>query len=158
MLEELNHTVTPEERLARLRRALENPHDGRIKLLVMMCTLQIRKEHSSLFLDGSYHPLETFGQKSQHLCAFARRKDAEVSLTLTPRFFTGLVQDPATLPIGNAVWEDTGVSLSLELSGSQFQDVLTGEIVSPIQHEEKLLLPAATVFQHFPGAILKRIS
>ena len=157
MLEEMKPDLTPEEKTSRLRTALENPHDGRIKLLVMMSALQFRKEHSPLFLHGSYHPLETYGQKSQHLCAFARMKDGEISLTLTSRFFTGLVSDPTTLPIGKAVWEDTVVSIPPECSGSRFQDVLTGIIVSPDHHEGKVLLPTATVFQHFPGAILQRI-
>ena len=158
LLEELKSASTPEEMTARLRAALENPQDGKIKFLVMMSALQFRKEHHTLFLHGSYQPLEAFGRKSQHLCAFARVKDRDMSLTLTSRFFTDLVSDPTTLPIGNGVWEGTGVFLPLEWSGFQFQDILTGRIVSPEQLDGQLRLPAAIVFQHFPGAILKRVS
>ena len=121
-----------------------------------MSALQFRKEHRPLFLYGSYQPLEASGQKSQHLCAFARRKDGEISLTLSARFFTGLVSDPRTLPIGKPVWEDTGVELPPEWSGSQFQNILTGETVRAEEQEGKVLLRTAAVFKHFPGAILKR--
>ena len=158
LLEEMKSSLNPEEKTGRLRTALENPHDGRIKFLVTMNALQFRREHAPLFLYGSYHPLEPFGKNSQHLCAFARMKDGEISLTLSPRFFTGLVSDPTTLPIGEAVWGDTGVLLPSEWSGSPFQDVLTGEIVHSEEPEGKVLLRAATVFKHFPGAILKRSS
>ena len=157
LMAELTPSLTSDERIPRLRTALENPQDGRIKFLVMMTALQFRREHSVLFLYGSYDPLEIVGLKSHNLCAFARRKDDDVSLTITPRFFTGLVQDPTALPLGQGVWEDTEVLLPPEWSGSRFQDVLTGEILTPVQKDEKLLLPAATVFQHFPGAILKRL-
>ena len=122
----------------------------------MMSALQFRNENAQLFLQGAYLPLEGYGKKSQHLCAFARVKESKISLTLISRFFTGLVSDPTTLPIGKDVWEDTGVELPPECAGSGYQDVLTGEIVSPVLHEGKLLLPAANVFQHFPGAILRR--
>ena len=158
LLEEMKSSLDPEEKTARLRMALENPLDGRIKFLVTMSALQFRQEQAPLFLYGSYHPLETYGQKSQHLCAFARMKDGEISLTLIPRFFTGLVSDPTTLPIGKAVWEDTGVLLPPECAGSHFQEILTGGLVSPEHQEGKLRLPAASVFEHFPGAILKRSS
>ncbi len=158
LLEEMKSSLEPEEKIARLRMALENPLDGRIKFLVTMMALQFRREQAPLFLHGSYQPLETYGQKSQHLCAFARMKDGEFSLTLSPRFFTGLVSDPTTLPIGEAVWEDTRVLLPPECAGSQFQEILTGRIVSPEHQEGKPSLPAAFVFEHFPGAILKRSS
>ena len=158
LLEELKSASTPKEKAAQLRAALEDPQDGRIKFLVMLRALQFRKEYHSLFLHGSYQPLEAFGEKSQHLCTFARVKDRDMSLTLTSRFFTGLVSDPNTLPIGNDVWEGTGVFLPLEWAGFQFQDILTGGIVRPEPHDGQLRLPAATVFQHFPGAILKRLS
>ena len=47
LLEEMKPALTPEEKTAHLRTALENPQDGKIKFLVMMRALQFRQEHSN---------------------------------------------------------------------------------------------------------------
>ena len=158
LLEHMQQTIQRDGRLALLQTLLNDPLDGRLKCLIMMTALQFRKDHSDLFLHGNYQPLEASGKKSQHLCAFARIHEEHVAITLTPRFFQGLVSDPHTLPIGKSVWEETWIPLPPECAGSRYQDVLTGEIRNPIHQDGVVGLPLETVFQHFPLALLERIS
>ena len=78
---------------------------------------------------------------------------------MTPRFVQGLIADPVTtFPIGKGVWEETWTPLPPECAGSRYQNVLTGEIISPIHQDGMVGLPLHTVFQHFPLALLERIS
>ena len=158
LVDAMQQNLDREGKMATIKTVLENPLDGRVKLLVMMIALKFRKEHASLFLHGDYHPLEALGTKSQHLCAFARLYEGNVSITMAPRFLTSLVSNPTTLPIGKAVWEETWIPLTPECAGSQYQNVLTGEIINPIQQNSMVGLHLHTVFQHFPLALLERIS
>lgn len=51
---------------------LDNWHDGRIKLYITWKLLQLRRANAATFLDGVYRPLETSGNGTPSIVAFAR--------------------------------------------------------------------------------------
>ena len=58
--------------------------EGRLKLFVTRQALRFRTQHSKLFMEGSYEPLETVGGMNGHLSAFARKLDDRVAIVVAP--------------------------------------------------------------------------
>jgi (1->4)-alpha-D-glucan 1-alpha-D-glucosylmutase len=92
--------------------------DGREKLFVTRQLLELRRLHPELFTEGDYQPLEVTGERSDHLCAFARNRDGEVVAVAVPRLVRQLHRDGRS-----ADWSDTEISLP---PGRRWRDVFTG--------------------------------
>jgi (1->4)-alpha-D-glucan 1-alpha-D-glucosylmutase len=118
-----------------------------LKLSLIMKGLTARKQHVELFLVGSYIPLLVTGHLSKHVVAFARRLGKQWSITLVPRFLTGMIT-PQQLPLETEIWKDTMVILP---SGApaRWQNVLTGQSIKIKQN-----LPMGELFKFFPAALL----
>ena len=76
----------PAGRAALLRRLLEAPDDGQIKLLVTWRLLACRAEQAALFESGDYQALEVEGPAANHVFAFARQHGASRCITVVSRF------------------------------------------------------------------------
>ncbi len=63
------------------------PHwqDGREKLFATQRLLALRRAFPELFAEGDYQPLEIEGEKSSHLCAFARSWEDLSLVVMVPR-------------------------------------------------------------------------
>ncbi|WP_036484905.1 malto-oligosyltrehalose synthase [Myxosarcina sp. GI1] len=85
--------------------------DGKIKLFLTYQLLQTRKEHSEIFQNGNYVPLEVTGKYRNHIIAFARNHEGRTIIAVAPRFLTSVIK-PEQLPLGVDVWEDTSINLS----------------------------------------------
>lgn len=85
---------------------LSMKEDGRIKLFLIYKALKARNEMKGLFEKGDYVPIEVKGSCSDHVIAFARKKDNDWSITVAPRLLTYLLKE-GEYPIGKSVWEDT---------------------------------------------------
>jgi (1->4)-alpha-D-glucan 1-alpha-D-glucosylmutase len=118
-----------------------------LKLFLIMKGLKARKQHVELFLVGSYFPLQVTGHFRQHVVAYARRLGNQWSITVVPRFLTGMIT-PEQLPLGTDVWKDTIVILP---SGApaRWKNVLTGQSIKIKQN-----LPMGELFKLFPAALL----
>ena len=158
MLEELQEDINNKGLLSVLKTLLENPIDGKIKLFVTMSSLHFRRNHPGLFLDGRYQGLESSGEQAQHVCAFARIHKDETTITVTPQYVTDLIADPTTMPMGKEVWGETCILLSPELANGQYHNILTGEILKPVNQVSMPSLPLHAIFQHFPVALLERVT
>ncbi|HJU16101.1 MAG TPA: malto-oligosyltrehalose synthase [Stellaceae bacterium] len=79
-----------------------NWQDGREKLFVAVRLLGLRRRHSRLFAEGDYQPLEVSGDRSAHLCAFARSHGGERLVVAVPRLVYRLYQGGLA-----ARWGDT---------------------------------------------------
>ncbi|MFO8085948.1 MAG: malto-oligosyltrehalose synthase [Desulfobacterales bacterium] len=126
--------------------ALMNTAD-RLKLTLIVKALKTRKRYPDLFLDGAYIPLKITGRFDRHVLAFARHLDNQWSITVVPRFLTGLIT-PQQTPLGKDVWQDTAVVLP---SGPpvRWKNNLTGQYLTI---KNRLLL--GELFEFFPTALL----
>ncbi len=133
----------------------QHADNGLIKMFVTQSTLHYRKNHASLFLNGTYHPLESQGDQAGQVCGFFRQEGKKVYLAVFPRFLTQLITDPETPPIGKSVWGQTQISLPAGLDSQSFRNVFTQEIVAPQNTSNMVGLPVANLFLHFPFALLE---
>ncbi len=154
-LQDLKENLPP---LDLIQYLFEHAENGLIKMFVTHTALHYRKQHSSLFLDGTYHPLNARGVRADNLCGFLRQDSEAVCLVIFPRFVTQLMPDPSILPIGESVWGQTKISLPEGIGNQSFRNIFTQEIVSPQRQSNMLELPIATVLAHFPFAVLESFS
>jgi (1->4)-alpha-D-glucan 1-alpha-D-glucosylmutase len=102
----------------------ERWQDGREKLFVARRLLEWRRSHPDLFAEADYQPLEVEGDRSGHLCAFARNRGGASLIVAVPRLVYALYRGGTTADWGAAeivfpghgAWRDvfTGRSLVLQ--------------------------------------------
>jgi (1->4)-alpha-D-glucan 1-alpha-D-glucosylmutase len=107
MLEQLQSSTSRES----CDSVLKDMEGGSIKLYMIQRTLQMRKKHSLLFQQGRYIPLKVIGEKSEHLCVFAREFDGRFALVAVPRLCGRLLGDEFSSPCNQAVWGNTEVEI-----------------------------------------------
>ncbi len=141
-----------EDPLRTIEDLLSCPEDGRAKLFLTHRGLLARKENIAILSRGSYIPIESSGELSRHVVAFARSHDTGTALDVAPRFLTGVVE-PDEMPLGDKAWGNTEILLpGTPASGpvaSRWQDAITGGVLAT---EGTLRL--AEVLKHFPVALL----
>jgi (1->4)-alpha-D-glucan 1-alpha-D-glucosylmutase len=96
--------------------------DGREKLFVTRRLLELRRANPRLFAHGDYQPLEVEGERSSHLCAFARNLDGEVVVVAVPRLVHHLYRGGCC-----ADWGMTEITLP---SGREWRDVFSGRTIT----------------------------
>lgn len=146
--------AAPAEMLSLAQELLGAIADGRIKLFVIMQGLSFRNANPSLFRNGSYEPLQVSGEKSAHLCAFARRHESKETIVVAPRLLAGLVGDAATPPLGPNVWGDTVIELPGR-EGRNYRNHFTGEVVPVVSRDGEPGIKASEVLKSFPVALLE---
>lgn len=151
-LGELSEQVRREsgQPLLLLRRTLQQPYTGEIKLFVTATALRFRLRHRDLFRQGAYLPLPASGSKSRHLCAFARVHAGQAALTITPRLVVGLTGGREDLRGG--LWRETQLGLPAALCG-RYRDLFTGRTV-----DCRAALRVAGLLEAFPLALLERVA
>lgn len=137
---------------------LVNRVNGKVKVYDAMTALIYRRDHSELFLNGEYVPLESQGAKKDNLCAFARIHGDEAVVTVVPRLVAGLNPDAKTAPIGSGVWGDTAITVPSWRPGSPYRNLFTGEILCSVTAEGRQALPLAQILGLFPVALLERLA
>jgi len=76
-------------------------------------------------------------------------------IVIAPRLYRRLLDDPARLPLGSAVWENTLIELpAYEGSRRLLHNVLDGTELQPISHGNGTGIPAAQALARFPVALL----
>lgn len=132
--------------------------DGRLKLLITTTLLRFRRKHPTLFLNGDYLPLDAFGEKSDHICAFARRSAEGTVLSIVPRLLTSVVSDPWQPPLGEPVWSQTMIQLPHDQPGQVYRNIMTGVLLHSTTRDGQTWLPVSEIFHHLPVAVLESIS
>jgi malto-oligosyltrehalose synthase len=107
---------------ALLRELLSSIEDGRAKLYLTWRALKYRGEQAGLFERGAYVPLEVSGERSEHICAFARRLDSTIAVIVAGRWFATLPKRREQGPR----WFDWGDTL-VQLPPGHYRDVLTAQ-------------------------------
>jgi (1->4)-alpha-D-glucan 1-alpha-D-glucosylmutase len=141
-----------EDLAALLRDAVQNWQDGAIKLYLTYKTLNFRRAHGALFLDGDYMPLKVSQAASGRAFAFGRNKDGESAVTAVPRRITHLVRDGKP-PLGEETWGGERLILP-EAMSDRWRNVLTGEDLGSSKVEGTSSLALKDIFRHFPVALL----
>lgn len=148
---------TGTDRRGLVRELLDGRPDGRIKLYVTATALNYRRANASLFLDGEYVPLESQGNKKDHVCAFARIYQDQAVVAVVPRLVAGLMPDGKTPPIGSDVWGDTWVTVPSWRSASRYRNIFTGEVLSTTATDDRQTLPLAQILSEFPVGLIERM-
>jgi (1->4)-alpha-D-glucan 1-alpha-D-glucosylmutase len=141
------------DRTALVRELVRSKEDGRIKQYVIHCGLLCRRTHSGLFTRGEYQPLASVGAKAEHVFAFSRRLDSHHALAVVPRLIARLIPGPGDLPLGEAVWQDTVLTLPNE-APTQYRNEFTGLAHTAQERAGQRVLPLAELFAAFPVALL----
>lgn len=152
-----------------LRELVEARTNGRIKLFTTLLGLQLRRTVGELLTSGQYIPLPTSGKFADHLVAFARDDGQRRAIVVVPRLTVGVVGFGGGPPLGD-VWEDTSVHLpeclsDWEPSSVGYRNLFTLGEVHPALVDvgsnaqtngdvHTASIPAATLFQNFPVAVL----
>jgi (1->4)-alpha-D-glucan 1-alpha-D-glucosylmutase len=128
--------------------------DGRIKLYVTWKMLHCRREQADLFTRGEYYPVDAFGSRREHVCAFLRRLEARWALAVAPRLLTHVQPGGDGLPLGSDVWQDTLLLLPAVDMNLRCRNLFTDEVLSPFAHDGQAALRLAKVLANFPVALL----
>jgi (1->4)-alpha-D-glucan 1-alpha-D-glucosylmutase len=139
------------------RELLRNWEDGMIKLYVTFKALNDRRKNSQVFKEGDYVPLMAHGELKEHVCAFARQKEARVVLVIVPRFLAPLIQDIDEGPLGEKAWGNSVLIIPREIEGKEFNNIFTSETINTIERDGKGALALHEVFADFPVAMLERV-
>jgi (1->4)-alpha-D-glucan 1-alpha-D-glucosylmutase len=102
-----------EDRIGLIRELASDPGRGETKLFVTYKALDFRRAHRDLFARGDYLPLPVRGERSAHVCAFARVQPGQWAVAVAPRWLVGLTE-----------WSDTEVMLPPG-APQEWQDALT---------------------------------
>ena len=96
-------------------------------------------------------PLDDSGSRSECLFAFARQRRRS-AVTCVPRLITTAVARCAAPPLGPSVWDDT----SIELAATVEPCATCSPVASWCRRagDSGYALPAATIFERFPVALL----
>jgi (1->4)-alpha-D-glucan 1-alpha-D-glucosylmutase len=132
---------------------LRTMEDGRVKLFVTWKGLACRREHPGLFSTGEYLPLGVAGPAIDHVFAFLRRHKNDTAIVVVPCLLTRLLPDAWQLPLGEAVWKETCVSLPADTPRT-FRNVFTGDRLTLPIADRAPVLPLASLFSRFPVALL----
>lgn len=131
--------------------------NGKIKLYLIYKALNYRRANRELFERGEYFPLEAMGEKAANVCSFVRKLEHSLLLIVVPRFFTRLIPQANSLPLGKDVWKDSFLIAPYEETGKKYRNIFTGEVVTPARYKESTILYLSEIFTHFPVALLEQI-
>lgn len=135
---------------ALLQELLENLEDGRAKLYLIQHLLGLRREKRELFEKGDYIPLPVEGERSVHICAFARRHGKHALIVVAPRWFSELCGDDDRLPIGQPIWGDTTIVLPESLCNRKWHSLLSGEELGMLCQQGEAV-SVAELLKKFPA-------
>jgi (1->4)-alpha-D-glucan 1-alpha-D-glucosylmutase len=89
------------------------------------------------------------------VCAFARHCARQSLIVIAPRLFRRLLDDPARLPLGSAVWENTLIELPRdERKRHVWRNVLDGAQLQPVRQGDTAGILVAQALAQFPVALL----
>jgi (1->4)-alpha-D-glucan 1-alpha-D-glucosylmutase len=133
-----------------VRQLLAGWEDGRIKLYVTYKALNARRTAKALFQEGNYIPLQSTGQRQEHICAFARTWRDSWVLMVVPRLLTKLIPVD-TMPTGQQTWGYDRLLLP-EGAPQRWQNIFTGEEIT--SYGMAIELGISDILNTFPIALL----
>ena len=135
------------DRASDYRAMVDDPIDGRVKLLVTSRALRWRRAHAELCSRGDYEPVAARGPRGDQVVAFARRGARSACVAAATRFFTRF-GDRA--PYGEPAWQGTEI---VGVEPGRYREVLTNRAI-----ELDDVVSVARVFSQLPFALLERLA
>jgi (1->4)-alpha-D-glucan 1-alpha-D-glucosylmutase len=134
---------------------IEGIRDGRCKLFLTWKVLQFRRDNESLFRDGEYLPLRVTGEHASNVCAFARRHEGRLAVTIAPRLYLRLLGDREDPPLGERIWDDTAVELPKEYSQAlPLTGLFDGKTIPTTRAGGRTTVRLSEALAHFPVGLL----
>lgn len=119
---------------------LQRWQDGRIKQFITAAGLRLRRQHSRVFLEGDYLPLEVEGPGHDRVVAMARRLDDLLVVAIVPRLCMGSGAGNLQPPLGTRIWQETRVLLP-DGAARSLRDILSGlTFVAPAAPSANVLM------------------
>jgi len=130
--------------------------DGRCKLFVTWKVLQFRRDHVALFRDGEYLPLRVSGEYAANVCAFARRHEGKLTVTIAPRLYLRLLgPEREDAPLGETVWGDTVIELPKEFPEPvPLKNLFDAQTIPTSRSGNRITLRLADALKNFPVGLL----
>jgi (1->4)-alpha-D-glucan 1-alpha-D-glucosylmutase len=136
----------------RVKKLLDLGDSGLAKLYLTWQTLNLRKQESTLFQQGSYIPVAATGEKAEHVVAFAREFDGRMVIVAVPRLCATLIGDRNTVS-DEFLWRDT--SIEIASTGDEcFHNVFTGECIPAARDGKPQTFALGELFRYFPAGLL----
>ena len=138
---------------------MSNLRDGRCKLFVTWKVLQFRRDHASLFRHGEYIPLRVSGEYAANVCAFARRHEGKLAVTIAPRLYLRLLgPEREDAPLGDSVWSDTAIELPKEFADPvPLKNLLDGQGVPSERVGSRITVRLADALRNFSVGLLTHV-
>jgi (1->4)-alpha-D-glucan 1-alpha-D-glucosylmutase len=134
---------------------LRDEKPGAMKLFLIWRALNFRKEHREVFDGGDYIPLLVTGEKSEHICVFARQANGHTVIAVAPRSVFVLTDGVEELSLGCKIWGGTMLEIPQAHAGAVFRNVLTEETVVTMEREGRATLELSEILRSFPVALLE---
>jgi (1->4)-alpha-D-glucan 1-alpha-D-glucosylmutase len=144
---------SPDQVADLVRKLIESPEDGQIKLYVIWKILGLRNQQPDLFRDGQYVSLTVEGACQKHLLAFARKSENQSAIIVVPRFCARLLKGEPRLPSHQEIWQDTKIDVH-ELKTTSFCNWFTRTCIRAEYSDHRYFLPARRLFADLPVAVL----
>src|SRR6185437_3123196 len=133
----------------------EHMQDGRIKMYVLWQALHAHQRFADIFQNGRYLAVDVFGQHANNLVAFGRVHANSSIVVAVPRLSARLLQNRLELPVGEAVWHNTAISVPHK---GTWHNLLTGESIHTGTTDATETVQASESFAHFPVALLSNVA
>jgi (1->4)-alpha-D-glucan 1-alpha-D-glucosylmutase len=157
ILDEIKRTGAEIGPLNLAKRLVKEKENGKIKLYLIYKVLNFRKFSRTLFENGSYIPLELWGEREINVCAFARQLKNEIAIVIIPRLLARVVIDPDKFPMENEIWGNSFLTNPFGEKGIKYTNIFTDEILYSVENKGMVGLYLADIFANFPVALLRRL-
>ena len=141
---------------ADLKEVVSQLSDETAKLYVTWRTLQLRKQHATLFQLGAYAALMATSSRSDNVIAFARQHEGSSVVAAVPRLCARLMSESHDTICKPEIWGDA--ELTVPRNGvSCYHNLFTGEclpVKTPGPTNDVSSIRLADVFRTFPVALL----
>ncbi|HEY4369403.1 MAG TPA: malto-oligosyltrehalose synthase [Steroidobacteraceae bacterium] len=127
------------------------------KLHVTSTLLDLRRTEHELFANGRYEPLTVYGDRQEHLLAFARSHENTQIVVIVPRWLFTLMNGEQRSPVGS-VWGDTRIRLDAAQGNEPFIEALSGNAIEPDRDDSGTYIAVANALARFPLAVLRRVT
>lgn len=152
LLSELE-TRSRQDTLQYCREIVQNWQDGRIKLYLIWRILNLRRQHSEVFVEGRVLHLKAIGKREANVISYARCKGKTCIVTVAPRWLAR-AKAPSHSTQLRKFWLGSKLILPRNAPES-WLNILTGETLKTKFLCKVSLLDLADVFRDFPVAVLQ---
>jgi (1->4)-alpha-D-glucan 1-alpha-D-glucosylmutase len=143
------------DRAELVRNLFARPDNGAIKQYVISTALRYRRDHSRLFAQGSYQPIEFEGEHQDRAVGFGRRGEGQAAITVVPRLVARMMGDEGLRPpLGREVWQDTRLILPEGVTIRTWRNLLTDRVHEVTTTNGRPTLFLGEIFAEVPLGLL----